>query len=145
MTSITTAVQSVATTSTSIVNELRLDYETLCKIADLGIEWNYNRQLCSEKIRTIRKGSLYKVIGLLEHHHRNGVPCEVHMRMVIQLGETIGFADVPMDFFNNLKSSLVVRDGDKPILKAFPTVSVQRRAKNKAERQQKKRNRASRR
>lgn len=103
-----------------IENRLYLDYQTLCTIADEGIKWNYNRQLDSDAIRKIPKNGLYPISFVMEHHHRCFQPCEAHVRLMIELPRGVGFADVPMDFFNNLKSSMVVYRGEEPVLKALP-------------------------
>lgn len=103
-----------------IEDALCLNFETFCTIADRGIEWDFNRQLDSDAIRKIPKDCLYQVSFTMEHHHRHFKPCETHMRLMIELPRGIGFADVPMEFFNSLKQTVVVFRGKQPVLKALP-------------------------
>ncbi len=106
-----------------IENALCLDYQTLCTIADEGIKWDFNRQLDSDAIRKIPKNGLYPVSMMMEHNHRHFKPCETHMRLMIELPRCPGFADVPIEFLNTLKPTLVVFRGKEPVLKALPVSS----------------------
>ena len=109
----------------SVYTRLFLDVDTICEIADKGIEWNYNRQLCSEAVRTLPEGRVYPVIQVLEHHHRFFEPCETHMRLVIALPGSLACADVPMDYFMSLKPYLVVKRGEKVIGGGRPVANDQ--------------------
>jgi len=82
----------------------------LIEIADTGVEWDYNRQLCSEKIRQLPDDS--EIVYPVEHHflheHRCFEPCETHMRLVISIPGSIATADVPLSYFESLPKARCV-------------------------------------
>jgi hypothetical protein len=90
----------------------------LCEIADHADVWDFNRQLDSKAVRTLPKNSgiMYPVSMTLPHKHRHGKPCEPHMRLMIDIKETVAFADVPLNYFNELPKYYTVETNGKCLL-----------------------------
>lgn len=90
----------------------------LCEIADNADRWNYNRQLDSKAVRTLPKSRriAYPVIQSFLHEHRNGEPCEIHMRLVIHLPKGIATADVPLNYFDKLPKAYTAYSGGRNLL-----------------------------
>lgn len=98
----------------------RLPYVTfdhLCEIGDEGIKWDYNRQIDSDYIReNVPCDSRFLVTMHFEHNHRHMEPCEPHMRLVIEMGNGLAFADVPMSYFRKLPRAYFVKRGKTAVL-----------------------------
>lgn len=90
-----------------------LRHSHLCEIADNADNWDYNRQLCSEAVRTVPSDLRFPLLGHLYHHHRMMKPCEPHVRLLIGLEKGMCIADVPCDYFDALPVAYVVRTGEK--------------------------------
>ena len=90
----------------------------LCQIADNAERWDYNRQLDSKSIRTLPKNRkiVYPVVKTLMHEHRHGQPCELHMRLVVEMSDGIAFADVPLNYFDGLPKAYLVSKNDQMVL-----------------------------
>jgi hypothetical protein len=78
----------------------------LIEIADKGFEWDYNRQLCPEKIRRLPDDLeiVYPVEHHFPHERRRFGTCETHMRLVITIQGSIATADVPLAYFESRRS-----------------------------------------
>ena len=91
-----------------------LTRQELIEIADKGVEWDYNRQLCSEKIQRlpVHPEIVYPVEHHFLHEHRCLELCEMHMRLVITIPGSIATADVPLSYFESLPKArcIVCRD-----------------------------------
>lgn len=89
----------------------------LVEIAYKGVEWEYNRQLCSEKIRRLPNDP--EIVYPVEHHflheHRCFEPCETHMRLVITIPHSIATADVPLRYFESFPKARCVVCGDQMV------------------------------
>lgn len=94
-----------------------LTRKELIEIADKGAEWEYNRQLCSEKIRRLPCDPeiIYPVEQNFLHEHRCFEPCETHMRLVITIPGSIATADVPLSYFESLPKARCVVRGDQMV------------------------------
>jgi hypothetical protein len=87
----------------------------LCEIADNADRWNFNRKLDSEDMQRLPENPdlVYLVAWSFPHEHRYGMPCEVHMRLVIDIQEMAFVADVPLDYFEKLpKAYFVSKNGN---------------------------------
>jgi hypothetical protein len=104
----------------SLFTMTRLPYVTfwhLCEIGDEGIKWNYNRQLNSDYIRQhVPSHSRFLVIQHFEHYYRHMLRCEPHMRLVIEMGDGLAIADVPMAYFRKLPRAFFVKRGRAVVL-----------------------------
>jgi hypothetical protein len=87
----------------------------LVEIADNADRWDYNRQLDSEAIRTLPDDETiaYPVTMSFEHQHRYGEPCETHMRLAVAFSDGSALADVPLDYFEALPRSYIVKQNGK--------------------------------
>jgi len=82
----------------------RTDLVTAARQAEA---WGYNRQLLLEPVEKLPNLD-YPVTCAIKHRHRQGVPCEVHVRCMVYLGPPNGDAhiivDVPTSFYRKLRS-----------------------------------------
>lgn len=76
--------------------------------------WDFNRQLSRRDIRELPNDAqcLYPVNQYLFHQHRRFQLCEPHMRLVIDVPDSIAIADVPMDYFEKLPRAMKVYQGN---------------------------------
>lgn len=92
-----------------------LTRKELIDIADNGEHWDYNRQLCPEAIRQLPDDAeyVYPVTMNFLHEHRYLEPCELHMRIMIAVTDTVAFADIPLEYFDSLpKSQAILCDNE---------------------------------
>lgn len=71
--------------------------DLLLEAAQMGPTWAYNRQLCDQKVSTIPNGR-YKIVAVIPHFHAFFQPVPEHRRFVVEIGNTLAFVDVPLDF-----------------------------------------------
>jgi hypothetical protein len=79
----------------------------LVECAKLAHMWGFNRQL-SDRVAELPEAN-YPVALTLLHRHRQGQPCEPHMRCrVLGPGErTLAYVDVPLDYYQRLPSEVI--------------------------------------
>jgi hypothetical protein len=97
----------------------------LWRAAENGPRWGYNRQLDPDQIATMPDLD-FPVVQTLVHEHRDGEPCEQHMRCVVLVSRTIpedpedsncrtdmAIVDVPMEVYQDLPE-YVIEDEELP-------------------------------
>ena len=70
----------------------------LFEAAQKGPQWGYNRQLCDKKIGKLPAFGRYKIDMVLPHFHAFGVRVPEHRRIVVVIGDSLAFVDVPLEF-----------------------------------------------
>lgn len=75
----------------------------LLEAAKAATQWGYNRQLCEKKIARISAGR-YQVVMVIPHYHAFFEPVAEHRRLMVQIGKSYCFADVPMEFYQRVVS-----------------------------------------
>jgi hypothetical protein len=71
--------------------------DLLLKAAQMGPTCGYNRQLCDQKISRL-PSCRYKIVAVIPHFHAFFQPVPEHRRFVVEIGNTLAFVDVPLDF-----------------------------------------------
>jgi hypothetical protein len=73
----------------------------LIECSDLGVGWGYNRQV-SERVAELHEAD-YPVTFAMPHHHRGGVPCEAHVRCVVEGPNRLFLTvDMPVEYYRHL-------------------------------------------
>ena len=87
----------------------------MIEIADDGVEWAYNRQLCSNKIRQLPYDPeiVYPVEEHFYHEHRWHQASETTMRLVIMIPGSFVTADVPLSYFESLPKAHYLKCNDE--------------------------------
>jgi len=88
------------------------------EIANSGSQWDFNRQLDPEAIRSLPndENCVYPVVMALIHQHRRMVRCEDHIRLLVQTPQSLEICDVPMDYAESLPLSIRVQVNGKLIV-----------------------------
>ena len=81
---------------------------TLMRLATLGDKWGYNRQLELAEIAALPNDATGRVVGTMPHSHRDGQPCDVHMRLFVEIGGDDWTVDVPYSVWETLQGKALL-------------------------------------
>ena len=95
----------------------RTHFETLVAKAQ---EWGFNHRASAEILEDFDDTNFYEIDFAIPHYHRDGEPCETHMRLGFRFGSGPNaprwLVDMPMDFFEQLPFATTILIDDQPIL-----------------------------
>jgi hypothetical protein len=85
------------------IDPITIDKHTMTQIILKQDSWQYNRRVADQ---IVYADDNFKLVPSMEHEHRNGEPCEPHLRTAVfgakDEGKLLAFLDMPYAVWETL-------------------------------------------